>query len=176
LALAPALGAVLNAHPLAELAVVGDRAVHDAIDSSNKSFHPLLNYADYWACMDNSDIVLLPLSDTPFNRCKSPLKFLEASARGVAALANPTVYNGLIRHGHNGLLFADGEEFMRGIEILITQPDQRRRLAEAARVEVMEDWRLTAGDFERRLAWYNTLDRDREALNRALISRAPELA
>jgi len=176
LALAPALDAVLNAHPLAELAVVGDRAVHDAIYSPNKSFFPLLNYTDYWACMDNVDIVLLPLSDTLFNRCKSPLKFLEASARGVAALASPTVYNDLIQHDHNGLLFADGEQFARGLEILIRRPDQRRRLAEAARVEVMKDWRLTAADFERRLAWYDALDRDREALNRALIARTPELA
>jgi len=176
LALAPALGAVLNSHPLAELVVVGDRVVHDAIYSPNKSFHPLLDYADYWACMDNVDIVLLPLSDTLFNRCKSPLKFLEASARGVAALASPTVYNGLIRHDHNGLLFVDGEQFTRALEILITRPDQRRRLAETARVEVMEDWRFTAADFERRLAWYDVLDHDREALNRALMIRAPELA
>jgi hypothetical protein len=175
LALAPALAAVMNAHPGAELVVVGDRAVHDAIKTPRKAFHPLLGYADYWACLEEVDIILLPLSDTPFNRCKSPLKFLEAAAREVAALASPVVYGGLIRHGRNGLLFSDGERFTQGLEHLITQPDARRRLAETARAEVMKNWLLAAADFERRLAWYDTLDRDREALTRALIARTPEL-
>lgn len=176
LALAPSLGAALNAHPGAELVIVGDRAVLEAIDAPRKSFRPLLGYADYWGCLDNADIILLPLSDTAFNRCKSPLKFLEAAARGVAALASPVVYSGLIRHGHNGLLFSDIEQFTRGLEELIIRPDTRRRLAETARAEVMENWLLSPADFERRLAWYDGLDQDREALTGALLARTPELA
>lgn len=176
LALAPTVATVMKAHPVVDLVIVGDRAAYNAIDCATKTFRPLLGYGDYWDCLDTSDIILLPLGDTLFNRCKSPLKFLEAAARGVAALASPTVYSDLIQHGRNGLLFANSETFAHGLERLLDEPDLRRRLAGVARAEIMENWLLTDADFERRLTWYEALDRDREALTRALLARSPELA
>ena len=39
--------------------------------------------------LGQSEIAFMPLSDTPFNRAKSDLKFVEAGACGVASLASP---------------------------------------------------------------------------------------
>ena len=47
----------------------------------------------------------MPLDDTPFNRAKSDLKFIEAGACRVASLASSVVYQDSIVHGETGLIF-----------------------------------------------------------------------
>ena len=47
----------------------------------------------------------MPLADTPFNRAKSDLKFIEAGACRVAALASHIVYANSVEDGRTGLLF-----------------------------------------------------------------------
>jgi len=60
---------------------------------------------------------LLPLADTPFNRCKSDLKALEAGGHDLAILASPVVYGGSLLDGETGRLYSrEGrlEEILQG--------------------------------------------------------------
>lgn len=117
----------------------------------------------------------MPLQDTLFNRCKSDLKFLEAAAARVVSLASPTVYGRVIEDGRTGMIFRDAAELAARLRRLLSDPADALRMAEAARLYVAER-RMLAYQLADRVAWYRSLWGRREQLNRALLSRVPELA
>ena len=83
----------------------------------------------YW------DIALAPLYNTPFNRAKSDIKFLDYAALGAAGIySDLPVYNESVRHGETGLLAAnDTASWVAALRSLIEQPALRRELAANAR-------------------------------------------
>ena len=46
----------------------------------------------------------------------------------------------LIRDGHNGLLAANGQQWLEKLDSLVTHPDERRRLAEAGLRTIRESF------------------------------------
>jgi len=98
------------------------------------------------------DIGLAPLADTPFNRCKSPVKWLEYSAAGAAGLYAGLPPYAAVRHGMTGLVVEDGrwEEALTG---LVEDSAARRRMAGAARGEVLARWGLEKGAEAYFTAW-----------------------
>ena len=86
--------------------------------------------------LGQSEISFMPLSETRLNRAKSDLKFIEAGACRVVALASHVVYGGSIDDGRTGLLFRDTEELRARLLRLITMPDMARGVADAARAYV----------------------------------------
>lgn len=81
------------------------------------------------------DIALAPLCDTPFNRAKSDIKFLDYAALGAPGIySNLPVYAESVRQGETGLLAAnDTASWVQALRSLIEQPDLRRKLASNAR-------------------------------------------
>jgi len=81
------------------------------------------------------DIALAPLRDTPFNRAKSDIKFLDYAALGAPGIySDLPVYAGSVRHGETGLLAAnDTASWVKALRSLIEQPDLRQELAGNAR-------------------------------------------
>ncbi|GAB2730509.1 glycosyltransferase [Halomonas garicola] len=79
-------------------------------------------------------IGLAPLLDTPFNRGKSFIKFLDiASMGGVGVYSNRAPYTEIVEHGVNGLLAEDDPgDWQRCITWLLEQPEAARGMAEAA--------------------------------------------
>ena len=77
------------AGPRLHFEIVADRGLFDALRTEHRSFTPLCDYAAYRALLAGCEISFMPLADTEFNRCKSDLKFLEASVHRVASLATP---------------------------------------------------------------------------------------
>ena len=68
--------------------VVSDYGFYEALQTAEKQFisgiqsgYVFVSYDRYMAALRSSDIALLPLNDTEFNRAKSDLKFIEAGAR-----------------------------------------------------------------------------------------------
>jgi glycosyltransferase involved in cell wall biosynthesis len=112
----------------------------------------------------------MPLSDTPFNRAKSDLKFIEAASCRVAPLASTVVYSDSIEDGRTGLLFRDPAEFKTRLLRLLAMPDLARDLGDAGRRHVA-DHRMLAYQVAPRIAWYRSLWARREALTRALQAR-----
>jgi glycosyltransferase involved in cell wall biosynthesis len=112
----------------------------------------------------------MPLADNAFNRAKSDLKFIEAGACRVVALASPVVYRASIEDGRTGVLFEDAAELHDRLLRLLSMPDVSRAIAEAAREYVAQN-RMLAYQVAARIAWYRSLWDRREELNAALQAR-----
>jgi glycosyltransferase involved in cell wall biosynthesis len=65
----------------------------------------------------------MPLGDTPFNRAKSDLKFIEAGACRVASVASHIVYADSIEDGRTGLLFHNADELRDRLLRLVAMPE-----------------------------------------------------
>ena len=155
--------------------IVNDRGLFEALQTPFKEFYPLCDYATYQHLLARCEISFMPLADTPFNRCKSDLKFLEAAAHRVTALASHVVYGASIEDGRTGLLFRSPDELQQRLLRLVANPETARSMGEAARAHVAGS-RMLAYQTARRAAWYRSLWARREELHRALLARVPELA
>jgi glycosyltransferase involved in cell wall biosynthesis len=154
--------------------VIFDRTGFEALATPHKRFHPILPYAEYRALMGGCEIAFLPLSDTPFNNFKSDLKFVEAAAHGLCCLASPVVYGATVQDGRTGMIVRTPAEVGAALRALLAAPEKARAMGAAAR-----DWvaanRMMARQVETRLAWFRSLWERREALDAALVRRAPEV-
>ena len=155
--------------------IVADHGLFDALQTPHKSFTPLCDYETYQELLATSEICFMPLGDTPFNRCKSDLKFIEAASFRVAALASPTVYADVIEDGRTGMIFRDVQELQQKLVRLVANPDLGRGMADAAR-QYVTGHRMLAYQIAEREAWYRSLWERRDELNRELLARVPELA
>ena len=169
--LMPALNAA--AHALGErlaFHVVHDRAFFDALDTPMKQFTPLCDHGTYLNLLGGCELSLMPLLDTPFNRAKSDLKFIEAAACRVVSLASPVVYGASIKDGHTGLLFADAEALRLRLIRLVAMPAVARRIGDAA-LAYVAGHRMLAYQTGERVAWYRSLWHRRVELTTALEER-----
>jgi glycosyltransferase involved in cell wall biosynthesis len=154
--------------------VIHDQAFFDGLDTEQKHFTPTCPYARYCEILGNSDIALLPLADTEFNRMKSDLKYIEAAAHGVVALASPTVYCTTLKDGENGMLFANPEQFFIKLQLLLNNFKLRQRLRRNAYNYVLEH-RLLSQQIVQRLAWYRHLLDHRDELERLRLARLKDM-
>lgn len=157
--------------------VVSDHGFYQALRTEAKKFAGgvrdasiVAPYEHYTAALHASDIALLPLNDTEFNRAKSDLKFIEAAGNGAAVLASPTVYAGSVRDGETGLIFRSPKEFAQKLDLLIKRADLRRTLAENAYRYVAEH-RLLAQHLDDYVAAYREMFERREELERERLRR-----
>ena len=170
-ALMPTLNVVANAlGDRLAFCVVHDRGFFDALETPHKQFTSTCDYATYLKLLGSCELSLMPLRDTPFNRAKSDLKFIEAASCRVVSLASHIVYAGSIDDGCNGLLFATPEELRLRLLRLAAMPDMARGIADAARKYVSKE-RMLAYQTGARIAWYRSLWDRREALTEALEDR-----
>jgi SAM-dependent methyltransferase len=155
--------------------VVHDRAFFDALHSPHKQFTPTCDYPSYMALLGQCEISFMPLADTPFNRAKSDLKFIESGACRVAPLASHIVYANSMQDGRTGLMFRDPEELRERLMRLVMMPELARSLGDAARDYVINE-RMLAYQVAQRTAWYRSLWLRRTELTNALYARMPQLA
>lgn len=154
--------------------VVGDQGFFDELQPLNSSFRPMLPYPDYLAELDRSDIALLPLSNSTFDRRKTDLKFIECAEAGTAILASNILYAATVRPGKTGFLYRTVDEFKRHLRTLIEDAAGRRTLAEAAHRYVCEQ-RALANHVRRQYEWYLSLVERRDALEQAIRERVARL-
>jgi SAM-dependent methyltransferase len=150
--------------------VVHDRSFFDALDTPHKTFTPTCDYETYQQILGGCEISFMPLSDTPFNRAKSDLKFIEAASCRVTALASTVVYGNSIADGRTGSMFRDPMEFHARLLRLLAMPELAREMADAARCYVADD-RMLAYQVGPRIAWYRSLWSRRDALQAARSDR-----
>jgi hypothetical protein len=158
-----------------QFCIVADNGLYEALETPHKRFVPLCDYETYQGLLASSEISLMPLRDNAFNRCKSDLKFIEAGAHRVTALASPVVYADSIEDGRTGLLFRDGPELQKRLLHLLAEPERGRAIGDAARGMVARR-RMMAQQMPERLAWYRSLWARREELHHSLLERVPDLA
>lgn len=125
------------------------------------------SYQDFSAFFQtqSADIFIAPLVDSLFNRCKSPLKFLEYSALGAPGVySNLETYNGIVSHGKNGFLASTLDEWTDSLIQLIENDELRLQIAEAAQATIREKWLLSSNAFR----WSNAFQ---DAFNTASLYR-----
>ena len=176
--LMPSINAAIQEHgDRLYFRVVSDYAFYQQLRTERKSYvggtqdgSVVAPYERYVEELHSSDIALLPLNDTEFNRAKSDLKFIEAAGNGAAVLAAPTVYAATVRDGETGLIYHSPKEFAQKLDLLIRRADLRRRLAENAYRYVAEQ-RLLAGHLDDYIMAYRELFDRREELERERLRR-----
>jgi glycosyltransferase involved in cell wall biosynthesis len=170
-ALMPVINAVAaKAGDRLRFQVVHDRLFFEALQTPHKTFTPTCDYETYLRLLGGAEVSFMPLGDTPFNRAKSDLKFIEAGSCRVATLASTVVYGDSVEDGRTGLLFRDPTEFHSRLLRLVAMPDLARELAEAAR-RYVADQRMLAYQVAPRIAWYRSLWARRDALEAARRAR-----
>jgi 2-polyprenyl-3-methyl-5-hydroxy-6-metoxy-1,4-benzoquinol methylase len=92
------------------------------------------HFKAFLATLDNT-IGIIPLDDSRFSRCKSPVKFLDYSLAGIPTVCSDVPpYNDSVSDGKNGILCANTEEdWYQAIRKLVLSVTQRQEIADAAR-------------------------------------------
>jgi hypothetical protein len=157
-----------------KFSVAHDKGFFDALETPHKIFTPTCDYPSYLQQLGEAEIAFMPLNDTPFNRAKSDLKFIEAASCRVLSLASHVVYADSIEDGKTGLLFSDSMEMRSHLLRMLAYPEAARRIATAGREYVAAN-RMLAYQTAARIVWYRSLWARREALNEALRARVPAL-
>ncbi len=113
----------------------------EELDLFKRHMRPYAEFAQLAATLP-IDVGIAPLVDVPFNHCKSDMKFQEYAALGIAGVyADQPAYRGCVRHGENGLLVSDTNQWVDGLERLIGSAMLRRTMARAAANDILASWR-----------------------------------
>jgi len=103
------------------------------------------------------DVAISPLLDTPFNRCKSDIKFLDYSAIGAAGIySRVPAYESSVHHMETGLLVDnDVKAWVQALETLLSDDNLRLELAKNAMKHLFAQRTLGC----RAQDWLTALDR-----------------
>jgi len=132
---APAIHYFLEKHKDAKLVVMGDVGfdLKGRIPADQLEWHgwsDLLNghYMLKVASLD-LDVAIMPLEHNEFNRCKSPLKYVEMTAFGYPVIAERTLpYTEDIVSGENGLLAGTTEEWLAALQRVYDSNELRLKM------------------------------------------------
>ena len=91
------------------------------------------------------DIGIMPLRDGPWERGKCGYKIIQYMACGLPVVASPVGVNAdIVRHGDNGFLAANDDDWRRALRQLIDSPQLRARQGEAGRRRVEAHYSLAS--------------------------------
>lgn len=89
------------------------------------------------------DIGIMPLTDTPWARGKCGYKLIQYMACGLPVIASPVGVNSeIVEHGVNGFLASNEAEWREALDALLTDPELRARMGAAGRKKVEEQYSL----------------------------------
>lgn len=95
------------------------------------------------AAIQQMDIGVMPLPDTPWARGKCGYKLIQYMACGLPVVASPVGVNAeIVEHGVNGFLAETETEWRDAIQTLLADPDLRARMGAAGRQKVEERYSL----------------------------------
>jgi len=90
--------------------------------------------------MDEADIMVVPLVDTIYNRCKSDIKFLEVStAQKPGVWQNIRQYRETVKEGETGYLANTPKEWYNAIKILVEDVKKRKEIGNNAYKYVVKE-------------------------------------
>jgi glycosyltransferase involved in cell wall biosynthesis len=89
------------------------------------------------ARIQDMDIGLMPIADTPWAQGKCGYKLIQYMACGLPVVASPVGVNaGIVEHGVNGFLATTTAQWREALLTLAADPDLRRRMGAAGRRKV----------------------------------------
>lgn len=92
---------------------------------------------DYQRTVAQIDIGLCVVPDTEFNRCKSPIQWIEYATCRTPAVVSPTVYGSVVRDGKTALVANSAEEWYSQVVRLVEDRTLYHHIAEAAERDVL---------------------------------------
>jgi glycosyltransferase involved in cell wall biosynthesis len=99
---------------------------------------------DYYAELD-FDVGVVPLADTPFNRCKSHIKALEFMALGIPVVAaDAPAYRELVIDGVTGYLVRTADEWRARLHDLLHDEAMRQEMGAKGK-QVAAEWTMQTG-------------------------------
>lgn len=147
-----------------QFVMLHDRAIFDSLpETVSKEFHPTLPHDQYMAVLASCDVALLPLADTPFNRFKSDLKFIECCAAGVVPICSSVVYGERPAHHDIGVFAETADEWRQAVELLCGDTAEIRR-RQSLGFEYVKHERMHRHQVAEREAYYRGLLENREKL------------
>ena len=141
--LAPALERVMKTHEDTQLEIMMGRHLPSELSKLARltapEALPWRPFKQYQASR-RIHIGLAPLLDTPFNRGKSWIKFLDITAMGgVGVYSRRAPFTDIVEHGVNGLLVGDDlNEWQAAIELLLNDREAAFAMAERAQRKAQE--------------------------------------
>lgn len=158
--MAIAWGRIAERFPDVTFVVQGHQAqaIYDHVPPERMAALDWLPITDYPAGMVNIDIGCCPLSDTPFNRCKTYIKAMEYAAGGSAVVASPTVYNQIVEHGRDGYIVDSADEWEAALVELVEDANHRRYMATALLAKVRAQHSLAGNVWRWPLAWAEIIE------------------
>ncbi|SFM64642.1 glycosyltransferase [Thermodesulforhabdus norvegica] len=140
-----ALLAILEHHPDVDLLIGGhlklDARFDRWIEKRRVRFLPYVHWRYLPYNIARADINIVPLVQNVFNDAKSELKYFEAALLRIPTVASPTEsYRFAIRSGENGFLADGTEEWVKYLELLVTNPDLRKNIGEKAYFHTMNTY------------------------------------
>jgi tetratricopeptide (TPR) repeat protein len=127
------------------------------IPDAQKAYTPTGTLHDYYRFLETIHIGIAPLLDTPYNRSRSDIKFIEYASRGVApVLSALPPYTVSASDGNTALFFSNEEELLYALTRLLRSPELRATLAKNAYAYASENRRQEQHASER-IAFYRAL-------------------
>lgn len=115
----------------------------------NLEWTPLVDMKDYFDTLNSLklDIMLIPRADRYFNRCKSNLKFLEASMLEIPVIAQgfstkDSPYQQNPEDQKHMVVITQEDNWLPAIELLIKSKEGRRAIGEQAKKYVLENYNI----------------------------------
>jgi O-antigen biosynthesis protein len=132
---APAIAEVMRLHAHVKLSVIGELALPPCLDdlSGRVVRLPYCRFDAYLGHLAAADINMAPLQNCRYNDGKSTIKYIEASALGLASVCSPRApFKEIISHGANGLLAETADDWRAALLELVTSRELRDRMSNAA--------------------------------------------
>lgn len=152
---APAIVEFCKSHAGARFAYMGFQPYFDtffeAIPAAQKHYQKGGSIDDYYAFLGGLHVGLAMLQNTPFNLCRSDVKFLEYAAHGVCPVISSV--GPYLQHRERSVQFSSPATLRAALEDLYLNREQLQATAESARAYVIQERhpRILA---EERLAFY----------------------
>ena len=99
----------------------------------------------------------MPLNNNFENKCKSDIKYVEASSLGVVSIASNCVYDLIIQNGINGYI-AEDDAWENVLNVLLSTHDRSElsRIAANA-LDYVSKNRVERSVVKKRLTWYASI-------------------
>lgn len=140
----PAIAATLGKNPDHKLCIIGHFDMKTLPPNvAEQTIHtPFMDYPSYLAALAACDVMVAPLTDDIFNRCKSAVRQIDANAAGVACIASQTGdYEALTLDRQTGMIAHTLDDWRAALAELEQDPALRARMGHAARAHLETHWR-----------------------------------
>jgi glycosyltransferase involved in cell wall biosynthesis len=108
------------------------------------------------SAMASFDINICPLSDNPFNRCKSHLKYLQGSALGIPSICSPLPpYTSVLEDGVDGLFATTPASWLACLSELVENENLRIDMGKKARAKLLDKYDMSTNYIH----WVNAFER-----------------